>query len=247
MGRLCALDHALGQFQCGLNVDRVGEVSGLSARQSGAPVLGQGQRTINERVALFGDGGEKHAHRTVFHRSGASALLRPDACGGVAPCGEAAFIDDAHRERSGGIRTPGGRRRGRERLAQERAEHVTNAVLVPGGSREQALDARRMRQPGVFGDLPAMVARNLAENGLQGEHGMLGGFRTRDVGTQTLMELLHAKVPAVHGFQDGLNGFCGGIVGKKLPAFLAFDGSRNEAVSVLLACHIGTRMARSFC
>jgi hypothetical protein len=68
-------------------------------------------------VALFGEVGEKDAHLAVFNLSGASTLLEPDACGVVTPFGEAAFIDDAHRKRSEGIRTLRGRRGRSEHLA----------------------------------------------------------------------------------------------------------------------------------
>jgi hypothetical protein len=41
--------------------------------------------------------------------------------------------------------------------------------------------------PGVFGDLPAIFARDVTEDGLQVAQGMLMGFWAREVRTQPRM------------------------------------------------------------
>jgi hypothetical protein len=97
----------------------------------------------------------------------------------------------------------------------------------------------------VFSDLPAIFARDLTEDSSQVQQGMLKGFGTRKMGAQALMKLIQAGKPAANGPQSCPGGFgCGRV--KRLHACFAFDGSHNEEVLVLLACHIGARRARSF-
>jgi hypothetical protein len=94
-----------------------------------------------------------------------------------------------------------------------------------------------MRQPGVFGNLPAIFAGDLTENCLEVEQGVLVRFRAREVGTQTLVELLQARKPTPDGPWGWLDFLWGGMV-KVLHAFLVSDGQLIETVLVLLVCHI---------
>jgi len=193
-------------------------------------------------MAELGDVGKKHADLAILDASGAPAILRSDARRVTAPFGEAAFIQDQHGEERGGISRRRLDWRRLERLANKRSQFIAYACVVPGGSREQALHAIRSRLSDVFGDLPAIFAGNLAENGLQVEPGMLVWFEAREMGTQTLMQLVQANLPTAYGTQGGPDRIRWSMV-KRLHAFLAFDGSLNSEVLVLLACHIGARMA----
>jgi hypothetical protein len=74
---------------------------------------------------------------------------------------------------------------------------------------------------------------------------MLVGFGARKMGTQALMQVVQTHQPAAHGTPGCPDRFGCGMV-KRLHAFLAFDGSLDEEVVTLLACHIGARKARSF-
>jgi hypothetical protein len=85
-----------------------------------------------------------------------------------------------------------------------------------------------MRQSGVFDDLPAIFAGDLAENRLQVEQGMLIGFWTSEGRTDLLMELLQAHQPAAQGELSGSSQIGCGIV-RRLHTFLAFDAAHNRA------------------
>jgi hypothetical protein len=159
--------------------------------------------------------------------------------------GKAAFIDDEHREGRLGLRTLRQTGGGGQRLDDKRAQFITNAFFVPGGSREQALDAIGLWLSGVFSDLPAIFSGDLAENGLQVEQGMMMGFVTSKMGAQTLMQLAQAHEPSANRTQS-CPGFFGCGMVKMLHAFLVSDGSLNEEVLVLLACHIGVNGTKFF-
>jgi hypothetical protein len=96
----------------------------------------------------------------------------------------------------------------------------------------------------LFGDLPAIFARDVTQDGLQVAQGMLMNFGARKVGTQPGMELLQALVPSADLMQawSGLRG-CGML--RLLHAALLSDGRDNAEEIALLACHIGVGMARS--
>ena len=245
VGLLSALDHPPGQFRFRLEGDVFWDVSGEPAWQIGAPIFRQIQLAVDEGVALLGDVGEKNADLAIFHFSSPSAMLDPDASRMVAPFREAAFINDEHRERGVGSRRL--RRKGRwgEGSCGEFAQFIANAFLVPAGTGEQALHPVRSVLSGMLSDLPAILARDLAENRLQVEQAMLVGFRTSEVRTEPLMELLQAHQPAAQGELSGPDRIGCGMV-RRLHAFLAFDGAHNRAGLVLLACHIGARKTRRF-
>ncbi len=182
-GRVGAVDHELGEFGFGLKGKRVWDVGGVPAGQISTPVFREVQLAIDEAMAGSGDVGEEDAHLAVFHAPGAPTILGADAGRVAAALGKAAFIE--HQDREGrlvGWLLLGGQRRaqaGRDQGAQV----VTHRVLVPNGCREQALDAIRACLPGLFSDLPAIFARNVAQHGLQVAQGVLMGFWAGEVGT----------------------------------------------------------------
>lgn len=87
-------------------------------------------------------------------------------------------------------------------LADQGAQFIADACLVPDGAREQPLHAIRSELSGVFGDLPAIFAGDLAQDGLQVEEGMLVRFGASKMGTQTLMQLVQAHQPTANRSQS---------------------------------------------
>src|SRR5215472_7610497 len=170
-------------------------MSSAPARQVSAPVFGQIQLAVNEGVAQGRDVGEKNADLAVFDASGASAILQPDTGGMAATFGEAAFVQDKDWERRLFLRAVRRKGRGSQHLADQGTQLIAHAVLVPGGLREQALDAIGTWQPGVFGDLPAVFPGDLAQDGSQVAQDMLEGFGACKIQAQTLMELVQAGKP----------------------------------------------------
>ncbi len=165
-GGLGTLDHLLAQFGFGRKADRLRNMSGLPPGWVGAPVFRQIQLAVDEGMPLRRDVGEEDSHLAVFHAPGRPAILGADASRVTPAFGKATFIDDQNREgRLAGWLL----RRGQRRAQAERdqgAQFVAHRVLVPGGCREQALHAVGTGLPGVFGDLPAIFARDVAEDGL---------------------------------------------------------------------------------
>ena len=140
----------------------------MPTRPIAAPLLWQRQFAVDEAMAQGRHVGEKNAHLTVLYLAGGPAILPPDACRVAPPFGEAAFINDEHRK--GGRRLRWGRRLGGgvQGLADKGAQFIAHPVVIPDGSREQALHARGAELTGVFGDLPAIFAGDVAEDGLGG-------------------------------------------------------------------------------
>jgi len=184
-GSLGTLDHLLAQFGFGLEADRLRNMSGLPPGCVGAPVLRQIQFTVDEGMPLRRDVGEEDADLAVLHPAGPPAILGGDA-GGVAPAfRKAAFIQHQH-GKGRGLRW---RPRQQQGLADQGAQVIAHGILVPDGGGEQALDAKGAGLSGLFGDLPAIFARDVTEHGLQVAQGMLVGFGAREVGTQPCMQL----------------------------------------------------------
>jgi hypothetical protein len=160
----------------------------------------------------------------VLHPAGPPAILGGDA-GGVAPAfRKAAFIQ--HQDGKGrGLRW---RLRRQQSLAGQGAQVITHGILVPDGLGEQALDAIGAGLLGLFGDLPAIFARDVTEHGLQVAQGMLVDFGTREVGTQPGMPLVEMCVPPADLTERWFDGRrCGMLRG--LHAVLAFDaGYQSE-------------------
>src|SRR5215469_17334092 len=83
-----------------------------------------------------------------------------------------------------------------------------------------------MSLSGLFSDLPAILARNVTEHGLQVEQSVLVDFWAREVGTQPRMELAQALVPLADLTQAWSGERrCGMLRG--LHAVLTFDGQSN--------------------
>jgi hypothetical protein len=94
----------------------------------------------------------------------------------------------------------------------------------------------------MLSDLPAILAGDLAQDGLQVEEHMLVRFGASKMGTQTLMQLVQAHQPTANRSQSWPGFLWSGMV-KVLHAFLVSDGQLIQAVLVLLACHIGAPSA----
>jgi hypothetical protein len=146
--------------------------------------------------------------------------LRPDPGGVLAAFGQATFIkDEDGEERFWLIGQDGGRL---QDLLDKSTQFITNPVLVPDRSREQALHAIGPQLPSVFGDLPAIFAWDLAEHGLQVEQGQLVGLGTGKAGTQTLVELGQAQGPA-SDVRQTCPGWLGCAMIRRLHAVLVSD------------------------
>ena len=191
------------------------------------------------------DIGEEDADLAVLHASAHAAILWSDASGVCAAFGKAAFIQHQDGEECFGVsvRRPNGRLQG---LDEESTQLITHAVLVPDCFGEQALHAIRVQEAGVFSYLPAIFPGNLAEDGLQVEQGMAAWFGTGEVGRHALVQEAQGQRPGADLTKGGadLRG-CGMLM--MLHAVLVSDGWLEQAVVVLLACHISTRSARSGC
>src|SRR5207237_9544643 len=86
-------------------------------------------------------------------------------------------------------------------LSDQGAQFITAAVLVPNGAREQTLHAVGLSLPGVFGDLPAIFAGDLTEDGAQIEQGVRSHFGTGKMRRQPLMQTQQAACPGANGTQ----------------------------------------------
>lgn len=111
----------------------------------------------------------------------------------------------------------------------ETAQFIAHPVLVPDRTRKQALDAIGAALAGLFGDLPAILAGDLAQDGLQREQGMLVGLRASEMGTQLLLDVLPACQPPSYGPASCLDGAGCGMI-ERLHAVLAFDASLDDEV-----------------
>src|SRR5947209_15183631 len=174
-----------------------------------------------------GDIAEEDADLAVLHACGDATILSCDASGVCAAFGEATFIEDQDREERCGVsvRRPNGRRL--QGLDEEATQLITHAVLVPDCFGEQALDAIRVQEPGVFSDLPAIFPGNLAEDGLQVEQGMAAWFGTGEVGRHALVQEAQGQRPGADLTKGGadLRG-CGMLM--MLHAVLVSDGQVRE-------------------
>src|SRR5258708_9248237 len=190
-------------------------------------------------MPLRRDVGEEDAHLAVLHSAGPPAILGTDA-DGVAPAfRKAAFIQ--HQDGKG--RGLHWRPRRQQGLADQGTQVIAHGVLVPDGGGEQALDAKGAGLSGLFGDLPAIFAREVTEDGLQVAQGMLMGFWAREMGTQPRMQLAQMVVPSADLTQALPNGRRDGML-MGLHSLLAFDEEYQSEGLQLLAWHIEARNAR---
>jgi len=74
-------------------------------------------------------------------------------------------------------------------VSQDVAAHfVTHAVLIPDGIREEALHAIGAAFSGLFGQLPAIFARHVAQDALQVQEATTARFRASKIGSKTCVE-----------------------------------------------------------
>ena len=234
MGFVGSLEHAYRQFGFGLEGEGVGDVSSLASGQVSAPVLGDIQFAIKESMALLSHVGEEDADLTVLDGAADTAILRRDASRMAATFGEAALINGEN----------GKDRRGRsarrvQGLADQVAQEIAHAIFVPDRMRKQALDPVRAGEPGLFSNLPAILAGNVAHEGLQVEQGVLVNFGSGKQGCQTVMQEIQARDPGTDQMQRGSQRLGCGML-KGLHAFLL---SQKTARWISVACHIGGSMA----
>jgi hypothetical protein len=176
---LSAGDHALTQFGFGLKRERLGDVDRLSARQISAPVLRHIQLAINESMAQSSDVAEKDAHLTILDLAAHATILRGHGCGVLSAFGKATFIE--HQQGEGSLLRWGVR--GEQALFDQSAQLIADGVLIPDGLREQALHARGGGFSRLFGDLPAIFAWDITEDGLQVAQSILVDFATGEMRT----------------------------------------------------------------
>jgi len=196
VGGMGSLHHPLGQFGFGLEGDRLRDMGGLPASRILAPVFGQIQFAVDEGVTQGGDVREKDAHLAIFDAPSDSAILPLDTCGVGAAFGEATLVKDEDGEEGLGfstgclwLRQDGRRLQG---LADQRSQLIANAGFVPDRLGEQALDTIGAQLSGLFGDLPAIFAWDVTDDGLQVEQSMTAWFGASKIRTQTLMDVLQA-------------------------------------------------------
>ncbi|GHO80501.1 hypothetical protein KSD_82720 [Ktedonobacter sp. SOSP1-85] len=82
------LDHLCCQFGFGLEVGALRDMSSVSAISVLAPIQGQIQLSINERVSASRDVAEKDSHLTVLNLPSVSAILAADSSGCACPVWE---------------------------------------------------------------------------------------------------------------------------------------------------------------
>jgi hypothetical protein len=194
-------------------------------------------------VAGGGDVGDKDADLAIFHAPGASAILGSDTRGVASAFGEATFVKDEDRKNRFMLGAGGDLGRGMQALRDQRTKIIAHAILVPDGTRKQALHAIGSSLPGMFGDLPAIFARDITEDGLQGEEQMVMNFGACKAGTQVLMEVEQALVPTADLTQAWLNEFGCGMLNTLHADLLSKRRCNGERLR-LLACHIEKGMAR---
>ncbi len=218
---------------------------GESACRILAPVFWQVQLAIDEAMSLRRHVGEEDAHLAVFDASGGAAILWLDASGVAAAFGKATFIHNQHREGRRQLSPLAGQGRRGERLPEEGAQLIAHPFVIPDGVREQTLHAIRTAVFGVLSDLPAIFPGDLTDDGVQVEQGVTARLGARKTRRQALMQVAQAQRPSANLAQSWLGWLWCGMV-MVLHAFLVSDGQLKQEVLVLLECHIGARIARSF-
>jgi hypothetical protein len=110
------------------------------------------QLPVEQRVTTAADVGEKNPDLTILDLFGAATILTCHSCRLVSPLGKAGLVDGHHRIRICEV--------GQDIAAQ----FVTNAVLIPDGSREEALHTIWAAFSGLFGQLPAIFACHVTQD-----------------------------------------------------------------------------------
>ena len=181
--------------------------------------------------------GEEDAHLAIFDAPSGPAILLLDASRFAATFGEATFIQDKDGEEGFGLSTRRPDRGRVQSLADKGAQFIAHPILIPGRSGEEALNGIRLWQPGVFGDLPAIFARDVAQDGLQVQQGVLEDFGASEEGRQAALPLTQAERPGGDlSRRWSLLHLCAII--RILHAFLVSDGVLAQRVEMRVACHI---------
>ena len=93
------------------------------------------------------------------------------------------------------------------------------------------------RLPGVFSDLPAIFARDVTQDGLQVEQGVLEHFGASEEGRQAALPLTQDERPGSDLLgRWSLLRVCAMI--RRLHAFLVSDGWLEQRGEMRVACHI---------
>src|SRR5205807_4211852 len=127
----------------------------------------------------------------------------------------------------------------------EGTQIIAHPVVIPDGLRKQTLHAIGPQLFGMLSDLPAIFPGNVTDDGLQVEQGATARLGARKTGRQALMQMEQVQGPAANLAQGWPGLWWCGMVGW-LHAFLVSDASLKQESFVLLECHMGARMARSF-
>src|ERR1700694_4554066 len=122
-------------------------------------------------------------------------------------------------------------------LADERTQIIAHAAFIPDGTREQALHAIGSSLPGMFGNLPAIFARDVTQDGLEEEQDVVVDFGASKAGTQALMQMVQALEPPAHLTQAWLNRLGCGMLNVLHAGLLSERRCKGERMR-LLACHI---------
>ena len=84
-----------------------------------------------------------------------------------------------------------------------------------------------MGLPGLFGELPAIFARHVTQDGLQIAQGLLMDFGAREMRAESCMQLTQLLVPPTDLSERGPH-LLGCAMLRVLHAVLAFDEGRRE-------------------
>src|SRR6266700_267951 len=130
-------------------------------------------------------------------------------------------------------------------VGEEGAHLIAYPVVIPDGVRQQTLHAVGPQLFGMLSDLPAIFPGDVTDDGLQVAQGATAWLGAGKMRRQAGMQMKQAHGPGANLAQGGLGLLWCGIV-MMLHAFLVSNGQLKQEVFVLLECHIGACMARSF-
>lgn len=181
-----ALHQMDGEFWFGAKGDGLRNTDFASAHRIIHPLVGQVQFPVDESMAKGGDVGKEDADLAVLDLACGATILLFDAYRALALFGKAGFVD-SHNCLQGAKVFQG-----------ERTHLVAHAVLIPDGLGEQALHAIGGGFTGLFGQLPAIFARDATQKTLQKALHSLVGFWAGKVGSQTSMQLDQGLMPMDH-------------------------------------------------
>lgn len=152
------------------------------------PLLGQEEFAVDQCCSVRGGIGEKHADLAVVDASGSAAVLAFDASGLGAFFEEASFVDDQDSLT------------GAEVIENVGAQVVAHLIGVPVSSGEQALDAVGGGFAEAFGDLPAVLAFDGAEESVEVGTSAVALFATCEAPCDAGVEAVEVGRPASYGW-----------------------------------------------